>query len=198
MKTIAVDIDDVLASSAEDFVIFSNQRWGTHLTVADYNEHWADMWQVSIDEVRKRTQEWYDAKLVAVYAPKDNAKSTLIKLAKRFKLVVATARAVELQKDTLDWIDKHYSNIFSEVHHAGIWDSITMGGYQATKTELCKQIGADYLVDDQLKHCLSANEAGIKTVLFGDYSWNRKDDLPKSIYRAMNWNEVLSYFEDRE
>jgi uncharacterized HAD superfamily protein len=197
MKTIAVDIDDVLAASAEGFVEFSNERWGTNLKVTDYDEHWVNMWQVSIEEVRKRTHEWYDAKLVTTYQPKDDAKEVLTKLAKRFKLVVATARAVDLQKDTLDWIDVHYKGVFSEVHHAGIWDSITMGKYNATKTELCKQIGADYLVDDQLKHCLSADEAGISAVLFGDYTWNQKEDLPQTIHRAISWNEVLRYFENK-
>lgn len=195
MKTIAVDIDDVLAFSAEGFVEFSNERWGTHLKVTDYHEHWAAMWQVSIEEVQKRTHEWYNESLVRTYAPKDRAKEVLTELVKHYKLVVATARAIDLQKDTIDWVNSHYEGIFSEIHHAGIWDSITMAGYQATKTELCKKINADYLVDDQLKHCLAANEAGIKTILFGDYTWNKDQNLPKTIYRAKNWDEVGSYFE---
>lgn len=197
MQTIAVDIDDVLALSAQELVAFSNKRWGTRLAVTDYDEHWANMWQVSIEEVRKRTQEFYDAKLVATYSPQDGGEEVLRYLSTRYKLVVATARSSELEKETLAWIQEHYGNLFSEVHHATIWNSITMEGYSATKTELCKQIGADYLIDDQLKHCLSAHEAGIHAILFGDYTWNQKPDLPSGIYRAKNWAMVKEYFENR-
>ena len=53
-KTIAIDIDDVLAANAENFVEFSNKKWGTHLRPDDYTEHWAELWDVDFDEVEKR------------------------------------------------------------------------------------------------------------------------------------------------
>ena len=63
-----------------------------------------------------------------------------------------------------------------------------------TKAEICAEIGADYLVDDQPKHCLAAAKAGIKTILFGDYKWNRDTKLMPNMVRAKNWQEVLEYF----
>ena len=48
--TIAVDIDDVLARQVEGLVTFSNQRWGTVLTVDDYDEDWGVMWGVDLEE----------------------------------------------------------------------------------------------------------------------------------------------------
>lgn len=38
MKTIAVDLDDVLSASVPGFVAYSNKRWGTTLTLDDYDE----------------------------------------------------------------------------------------------------------------------------------------------------------------
>jgi len=65
---------------------------------------------------------------------------------------------------------------------------------KGTKNDVIKQIGADYLIDDQPKHCIAAAKAGIKTVLFGDYKWNRDLKLRKNMVRARNWQEVLEYF----
>lgn len=195
MKTIAVDIDDVLALSAEGFTEYSNKKWGTNLRPSDYTEHWADMWRVDIAEVDKRTNEWYNDNIVLTYNPKPDGEQVLRMLAKKYKLVVATARGKATQADTIEWVERHYKDIFSEVHHAAIWDTIEMGNYSITKTELCKQIGADYLIDDQLKHCLSANEAGIQAILFGNYTWNQMDTLPKSIVRATSWKQVGEYFD---
>lgn len=39
-----MDIDDVRAGQVEGLVAFSNQRWGTALTVDDYDEDWGVMW----------------------------------------------------------------------------------------------------------------------------------------------------------
>ena len=64
---IAVDVDDVLAENAAGIVAFSNQRWGTNLTVDDYDEHWAKMWQVDNAEVKRRSAELMDAGLGTGY-----------------------------------------------------------------------------------------------------------------------------------
>ena len=45
-QIIAIDIDDVLAESAKVFIEYSNNTWGTSLTVGDYIEDWSKMWQV--------------------------------------------------------------------------------------------------------------------------------------------------------
>ncbi len=57
---IAIDIDDVLADYAAGFVKFSNARWGLNLTIADYDEHWGNVWGVDVDEVRRRADIMID------------------------------------------------------------------------------------------------------------------------------------------
>lgn len=66
-----------------------------------------------------------------------------------------------------------------------------------TKGELAKSIGADYIIDDQIKHVLAAAELGIRGILFGDYAWNKADVLPDNVTRVNDWQEVLNYFETR-
>ncbi len=202
-ETIAVDIDDVLAAFAKGFTDFSNQKWGTHLTPDDYNEHWAVVWGVDEQEAKKRGKIIHAnaTKILGGLSHDPNAKSTLVKLAKKYKLVIVTSRRRAIQKDTLEWLDKHFKGIFAELHFAGIWDDLEKDlkfRLKATKAEIVKQIGADYLIDDQPKHCFAAAEAGIMSLLFGDYRWNRSVQLPKGVIRVKSWQEVLEYFNNEK
>jgi 5'(3')-deoxyribonucleotidase len=196
-KTIAVDIDDVLAASAEGWVNYSNQKWGTKLQVDDYDEDWAKMWGVDHQERLKRAQHLYRSGLVSTFQKIDEAKHVLEKLSKKYKLVITTSRVQAVQKDTLEWIDRYYKGLFDEVHLAGFFDGGHQDAYKMTKAELCKSIGADYLIDDHPKHCFAVAEAGMITLLFGDYVWNRNiKELPPGVIRVKNWQEVLEFFKN--
>lgn len=197
MKTIAVDIDDVLAANAENFAKFSNKRWGTNLKADDYSEHWAEMWGISYEEESKRRDEIIKAKLFVKHPFFNETKPALRKLAKNYKLVVVSSRGPRIRKDTIDWLTKEYKDIFSAIHFARIWDDMekhTLEKLEFTKAEMLKQIDADYLIDDQPKHCIAAAEAGITSLLFGDYKWNRDTKLVENMVRVKNWKEVLEYF----
>lgn len=200
MKTIAVDIDDVLAANAEGFAEFSNKRWGTNLKPDDYSEHWAELWKVDFDEVSKRREIIISEKLFVKHRFFDEAKPVLKKLAKRYKLVVVSSRGRAIQTDTIDWINQEFKDIFSEIHFAKIWDRPNihvLEKLKLTKAEILAEIGADYLIDDQPKHCIAAVKAGIICLLFGEYRWTKVNNLPKGITKVKNWQEVLEYFNEK-
>ncbi|MBI2009242.1 HAD family hydrolase [Candidatus Saccharibacteria bacterium] len=196
-KTIAIDIDDVLAANAENFVEFSNKKWGTHLRPDDYTEHWAEMWKVDMEEVEKRRDIIITEKVFIKHKAFEEAKAVLKKLAKNYKLVIVSSRGPRVQADTIEWVHQNFKGIFSEVHFAKIWDRPMpiLEQLKMTKAEICSEIGADYLIDDQPKHCIAAAEAGITTLLFGDYRWTKVNNLSKSIIKVKNWQEVLEYFD---
>jgi uncharacterized HAD superfamily protein len=192
---IAVDIDDVIAASAPAFVEYSNNKYGTHLTVNDYQEHWGEMWKVERDEVMKRAVEYHESGHHATYEVIDDALNSLKKLKERFKLVVLTTRRNSINQLTKDWINKFYPDIFDDFVFTGFFDNPEKSGVGMTKAELAKSIGAQYLIDDQPKHILASADIGIKGLLFGDYAWNRAVSLPENVTRVKNWEEVLKYFE---
>lgn len=199
-KTIAVDIDDVLAANAEGFVAFSNKKWGTSLVVDDYDEHWAEMWGITYEEENQRRDEVIGTKLFTSYRFFEEAKPALKELSKEYELVVVSSRSKMIAKDTIEWINNHFENIFTEIHFAGIWDDLeksTADKLKLTKGEICRQIGADFLIDDQPKHCIAAAEAGITALLFGEYKWTKTDNLPKNVAKVKNWHEVLEYFGEK-
>ncbi len=194
---IAIDCDDVLAENAAGFVAFSNERWDTQLTVDDYGEHWGDMWNIDTQEAEKRAHDFYGSSAIRGYGHIGGALESLTRLAEHHQLVIATSRRLQMRDDTLLWIDEHFPGIFSSsaVYFAGIWDRIEDDRHVLTKADLIEQIGADILVDDQLKHCAAVAESGRHGVLFGDYAWNKSDQLPKRVVRCVNWLEVEKEIE---
>lgn len=193
--TIIVDIDDVIAAHAPAFVEYSNQKWGTNLTIDDYQDHWGEVWRVDYDEREKRAVEYHNSGFIASYGVVDGALTTLKQLKNRYKLVILTTRRRSIDKLTKEWIKSNYPDVFDEIVFSGFFDSPTKESINMTKGEMAKQIGADYLIDDQLKHCVAAAGAGVQALLFGDYKWNRSDNLPVNVTRVKNWQEVLDYFD---
>jgi uncharacterized HAD superfamily protein len=195
-KTIAIDIDDVLSAQAEGLLAFSNERWGHNLTLDDYTEEFAVLWSVSVPEAIERVKELMASGAHGRYRSHTHALPILAGLATRYKLIAVTSRRRLLKAETEEWLERHFPGIFQEVHYAGIWDDDrkVADAVNATKAEVCRELGAEYLIDDQLKHCAGAAAAGIKAVLFGVYPWNRQADLPPGVTRARDWDEVEDYF----
>lgn len=194
MKTIAVDVDDVLAVQAAQVIAYSNRVWGTSLSIDDYTEHWEKLWGVDVHEVEKRSIVYHESGEIGRFLHYHDAVPVLRKLKETHKLIVLTARKSIVKDETLHWIDEHFNDIFDEVHFAGFYDQIDKNRFLHTKAELAKSLGADYLIDDQLKHCLATASVGIETILFGNYPWNQHDSLPKRVTRCHAWSDVERYF----
>ncbi len=197
-KVIAVDIDDVLAVNGKSFVEFSNKQWGTKLTIEDFQEDFRTMWGVSNEEVVRRMEEYAGLGVVADYPHFEDAVPVLKNLSEKFDLVIVTSRRKSLMAHTAIWIAKYFGDIFKEVHYSGIFDALDHGSYHATKADICAEVGADFLIDDQLKHCVAVAEAGIEAILFGDYTWNRTPNLPDGVTRVLNWEQVGNYFNGKK
>lgn len=195
---IAIDIDDVLADYALGFIEFSNAHWGTHLTIDDYDEHWANVWKVDMAEVRRRADVIREKRLVKDLAHKSEAQPILERLSRRFDLVVVTSRRVQNREDTLAWLQLHYPMLsIQNVTFSGFFDTINDMSLHQTKGSIIASIGASYMIDDQPKHCLSAAECGVEALLFGNYRWNQLADLPANVTRVPDWEGVEAYFGGR-
>lgn len=198
-QIIAVDIDDVLSASAEGFATFSNKRWDHNIKAEDYSEDWAEVWRVSADEARMRAEEVHASGVISGYRHFENALPVLVKLKKKYDIVVVTSRRLSIKPETDQWIERHFPNIFKDICYAGIWDgdkddAQVSARLKRTKTDVCMAMGANYLIDDQAKHCISAALAGIEVLSFGDYKWNRGIELPEGVTPVIDWPAVERYF----
>lgn len=196
-QIIAVDIDDVLAANAEAMVSFSNEQWGTHLTIEGYQEHWGKMWQIEheIEETEKRAHAFFDSGAFARLRHFPEALPVLKKMSKKYRLILLTSRRQRLLAETTEWVNHFFPGLFEATHYSGFFDTTKPGRHSATKRELCVELGVGYLIDDQLKHCEAVAQEGVKGLLFGDYAWNRTANLPSGVVRVRNWQAVGEFFD---
>lgn len=197
---IAVDVDDVLSKTSWGFIEYSNKTWGHALTQDDYDEDWAKVWGTSVKVARERADFIHENGIFGELSYFPEALTVLTKLKKRYTLVVATSRRATIESLSKQWLQQHYEGIFEGVFFSGIYDG-KLGKHEdhiaRTKNDLLLEIGADYLIDDQLKHCLAAGEHELEAILFGDYKWNQSDNLPAHVTRCVDWMSVEAYFAAR-
>jgi len=198
---IVVDIDDVLGDYMAMVVDYGNARYGMNLTHDDGSENWGEMFGVSQEEWLNGFEdfcaetEWYKHEKSI-----KNAREVLEKLRERFQLVVVTSRGISLKQDTLEWLEKNYGGVVDEVIFAGIFDGAERRDKdlhvlaRLTKADKLQEIGASYFIDDQPKHVNAAAECGIKSLLFGDYGWNRDAEIVDGVTRVADWEGVADYF----
>lgn len=197
---IAVDADDVLCRTAFGFAEFSNRTWGCNLTADDFDEDWAKVWDVPIEVARERAVVFHQEKVFGGFEPIPGAYTVLNGLKKHYDIVVATSRRVVVEEISRQWFGQNYGGIFRDVFFSGIFDSPNSSHENVltrTKNDLLLEIGADYLIDDQLKHCIAAEEHGVEAILFGNYRWNQRDSLPPHVTRCVDWRAVEEYFAAR-
>lgn len=191
--TVAVDIDETLSDHAEDFIKFSNSIHGTNLKVTDYSEHWSEMFSIDARGVENLYLKLNDQGMYRELKHKVDSVNVLNKLKQKYELIIVTSRKTMLREDTLEWLSHRYPGVFSDVHFAGIWDEINDKSIHLTKKEIIQQVGADFLIDDQPKHCEAVANAGVQAILFGDYAWNR-DYMPhKNLIKLHDWAAVGEY-----
>jgi len=190
-QLIAVDIDDVLVDHYEAVLEFHNSRYGTNHKLADYvTDHWSKVWGLDEKETERRARE-FAALGVAGRAIKKGAADGVRALHRDYDLAIVTVRRKVNVEPTLAWAEAEFPGVFKEIRFVPIWEEAGA----PSKAEVCKEIGADYLIDDSLKHCELAAAAGIHAVLFGNFPWNQADKLPAGVTRCKNWPAVVEYFE---
>lgn len=198
-QIIAVDIDDVLAAGTESLRLLVNQRLGVNLTREHYSiagEYWGyyeRVWnmhglaeKVSMPELN---QEMVRDQSHVPLLP--DASFAISELSKRFDIAVVTARDAAWEEATLAWLRRNFGDVFIGVHFAGN----RRDARARTKGQLCREVGAFLLIDDNIDHCRSAVAEGLEAILFGDYGWHQ--DVPDDITRCKNWPQVLEFIDER-
>jgi uncharacterized HAD superfamily protein len=98
-----------------------------------------------------------------------------------------TARPETLEKETRDWLKKYFKDLEFPVY----FTHRDAGMPSLKKSEICKSIGAEILIDDYIENALDCAENGIKVFLM-DAPWNQTGSLPDNVVRVKSWKEVIS------
>ncbi len=198
--TIAIDIDDTIADSTESLRLLVNKRVGVELSKEAYKvqgEYWGyyeRVWEahgltgkVSHDDFAK---EMVDDQSHVPLLP--GALLAIQELSKRYTVILLTARDSSWELATRRWLRDRFGDFdvdlyFCESHK---------DAKAKTKGELCKDIEARLLIDDNVGHCQSALDSGVEAILFGEYGWHT--NTPNGVRKCKDWQAVLEYLAAKQ
>ncbi len=198
-RTIAIDIDDVLAENNETMRRWTNDNAKTTFVPDDFRvkgDYWGyyeRIWREhELHEVL--SYEVFEEELIQeqVQMPLLPGASFAIKqLQQDFEVILITSRSTLLEPMTRRWLTAHFGSHVPEVYFA----ANSKDTARKSKGELCRELGAFLLIDDNLGHCESALEYNVEAILFGEYGWQHS--IPDHIVRCKDWPTVLEYVNGR-
>ena len=213
LPVVAIDVDEVLAHFLLGFCAYVNEVRGGDssssaggaaaappLSPSHFSSyHFSGALGVNDAEASQLVQAFFASRHFRELAPLAGAKEVLLKHARSFRFVVVTSRSLDIADATRAWLDAHFAGVFALPPRFGCAYG---AGPRRPKSELCREVGAVLLVDDQVAYCREAAENGVARVaLFGQYAWNLLSDddeaaLPGNCLRFSSWDEVSNLLEE--
>ena len=141
----------------------------------------------------KKYLEFTDSDYFIKIKPLKGAYRAVSELAKNHDLQVVTSRQESLRKKTIEWINKHFNGIFSDIHVAN-HPEWSVAGKTRTKIEICREIKTNILIEDGIQYAEECLEDNIPVILL-DYPWNRYK-TPSNTIRVKSWKEVVNCVND--
>ncbi len=182
---IGVDLDGPLFHFTEAYLHFHNRIYGTSFTIKDITEY--DMSRrlgVSHEQHGKDIFSFFDSPEFLAIRPFFSAIKQIRDLAEEHELCIVTARSTTFRERTAVSVERYYNGCFRGIYHA------TDNAFQlhADKSEICKQLGLDFLIEDSLRNAVEVMEAGIPTTLISR-PWNKQELLPPYLRRT-RWSNI--------
>lgn len=188
-KTIAIDIDDTIAETLEAFRKKANEHSGTSLAAEDYTieadywgyyeQVWAQHGMMDLVSTAKVYEDLHTNQSDVPLLP--GAEFAVSELMKKYKIVLITARDPKWERATRDWLKGQFGVRAPEPY----FNQAHRDSGSKTKGQICKDIGAKWLIDDNVEHCLSAVQEEVVPILFGSYGWQYR--APESLARCKDW-----------
>jgi len=199
-KTIAIDLDDVVAMTTEAVRVWANEKTGLTLQSQDYFLTSGDYWNYyeAVWERHGITGLNFGGFLDSMdndqshIAMVDDARRVIMKLKKEYNVVFITARRPVHKESTRKWLDEY---IDTETPLYLSHNPIANQAAQS-KGEICAELGVSLLIDDNVDNCQSALQYGVDAIVFGEYGWNV--DVSTDAIRCANWLEVKDYLGARK
>lgn len=153
------------------------------------------VWACSQDESNRRVHAFFGSRHFAGgIEPIPGAAPALARLRREagVDLVVVTSRQHVIRDQTLEWLAAHFPGAFSSVHFGNHW---ALEGAARSKSEICADVGAAVLVDDNPHYALECAGAGVAVLLYDwelQYPWAKTPEGPSHplITRVKDWGEV--------
>ncbi len=190
---IAFDVDDVLLRLYAAFAAFHNERYETFLSEDDFFSYF--LWEVlgtTREECIVRMEDFYRTDAFRYLPLVDGAQDGVRALFRRHSLVAVTGRPEGVAEITRLQLYRHFPGLFRSVHHTG---AFVAGMPARPKSAVCRELGADVILEDALCHAVECANAGMRVILF-DRPWNRETVVCErgvgSVERVFSWDEAVT------
>ena len=154
-----------------EYYFFENKKLSWKITYEEWGELFANLFNdhLSIPTVdwvewvvKKLKEDWHD-------------------------IFVITARELDFEKHTEDWLNKNFWDVFESVHF--------IKSKNVTKWHIAEELNLDLFIEDHIEYCNTVAEKWIKTLLF-DVPANRKHtELNENVERIHKMEQVLDIVE---
>eukprot|EP00736_Rhodelphis_marinus_P004012 Rmarinus@m.10350 len=192
---LAIDIDEVLGHFVLALIEFYNatQHGKRRLCLEDFHSYrFCEVWGGNDDSATEIVEEFLRSDKFRRLKPVLGAVDAVRFLALHYDVKVVTSRQHYIEEETRRWLAIHFDELFSEVLFGNHWG---VTGHKRTKQDMCREIGAVCLIDDNPKYAVDCAKHGVDALLFdleGRYGWSKAHDtLPTNVSRVRSWDEVL-------
>ncbi|MEO6508988.1 MAG: hypothetical protein ABIO02_03470 [Patescibacteria group bacterium] len=193
---IAVDIDSVLADLVPNMNDYYNEKFHTEYTIDHYINY--DLSQVWKEQKRENIvnvlMDFFDSPQMDTLKPMSGAVEAVSYLKKNNTLFVITARPYSVEDKTLRWLNTYFPGMFDGIHHTN--QLLHNTEKHINKSDVCSQIKADIMIEDNIDYAEDCAGCGITTFLL-EQGWNRDRVVHQDIIRVKDWNELLDVFKKK-
>uniref|UniRef100_A0A7S0QT06 5'-nucleotidase n=1 Tax=Pyramimonas obovata TaxID=1411642 RepID=A0A7S0QT06_9CHLO len=196
---IAVDVDEVIAQFVLALNNFCEEEHDMHYKVSDYSVYdFKTIWNCSQQESNELVHEFFKSKHFNHGVPViPGAEESLRRLSSYCDLMVVTSRQHVIQRPTLLWLEENFPGVFADVHFG---NHFALEGTSRKKSEICRELNADVLIDDNPGYAMDCAEAGMQVLLFDwnlKYPWSKTEEDGRrtgphhpNITRVSDWAAV--------
>ncbi|CAI5481090.1 unnamed protein product [Closterium sp. Yama58-4] len=186
---------NVLGSFLSTLNLFCAEKYSVRHELHEFYVYdFMKIWKCSQEEANHRVHDFFKSAHFNDGIPIiPGAFDTLRRLSHFTDLVVVTSRQHVIREPTLEWLDNHFPGVFSSVHFG---NHFALEGTPKPKSEMCRELGAEVLIDDNPRYAMECAEHGIQVLLFDwllQYPWSKTaggGPHHELIERVRDWGEV--------
>ena len=181
-RKIGIDLDDTSIAFVAGLCVYLNRVYGGALTHQHFTTwHIHEVIGCDEEEATRRVAEFCHSDDHKALDAITGAVESLQLLSAIFEPIAITARDAPHAPLMLPIVERHFGNLFTDVHFLG---------HHKSKGDMCVELGIHFMVDDGLHNADSVGTQGIRVYLM-DQPWNQCDVLPPNTIRVYSWEDIV-------
>ena len=188
-KRIGVDLDEVLCPMLVHLKRYQERRSNKKYIFPHkkYEYNYSKLFKMNELDAKYMVRDFYESYEAFWMPAMENSRPVMQQLSKTNKMYIITGRQYYARDLTEEFVDKYFKGVFSDVI---LTNSYSLRGDEVAKSEYCKYLGIDVLIDDSESTLTDCINNDIEGILFGKYPWNCDSEIKRieewpSLYKQL-------------